>query len=798
MIYRVGSMFSHCPLCAGSALQPRALTHSVISHSAISRYGDYVEGIYSRSSVSSDGKFPPTPSTKYINLAMVERGSEICDNLYYTLHGQVDQMLQGKLAIGIDDILKPSKNGSPISLVLVEGPPGIGKSTLAWELCRRWDRKQYDLVVLLRLREREVQQIVNVADLFPHIDSDLQTAIAKNVLEKEGGGVLFIFDGFDELPDSVRTNGFLLRVIKGRVLPKSSILVTSRPTATRDLYIGSHPQVQRHIEILGFTQEHIREYASSILQSEKILPDFLLYLESAPMISSLMYVPLNAAIVIEIYRANLRRGNPIPRTLTQVYTQLCMSLLQRYFDSIGHFKMVAVNRLADLPSGYYSHFLKLSQLAFEQFQKHNVVFYSPDVPKDFVHFGFLDGVPALYGGGGVSYNFPHLTLQEFFAAYHITHLPNGKEVFHCYSMDDRWQMIWRFVSGLTNFQYFDSVRCDAFASLVGEHIEVKNLFLHCLFEGQSMFDYAAVWGKSNVCYLQPYASKVDGYTLGYCITNCLSITSWHVHMDLRGSSDEGFMRGLNSNHSGNGNISHLVMHHVHLTGICSYPASILASIQQLQISLDFDDSFHLLVQAIPLMRSLNVLSVDLPLCSEMTQNLLGVISHSNVTTLTLKYHSNSNLSDPGFLSSLQELTEPSNKLKDLTIEPTCLLEVAKLNIDTNPLCDILFKPSSLNRLTLKLPYFTEKYFDLLETNSCLTAVHIFGKKVCLPPSIVWQGNRTIEDLRWGHCQCTYWDLQRIRKSIPPDTKLRRFDILVHGFSGPRVERIISSEAPDVP
>ena len=27
----------------------------------------------------------------------------------------------------------------PVRLILVEGPPGIGKSTFAWEVCRRWD-----------------------------------------------------------------------------------------------------------------------------------------------------------------------------------------------------------------------------------------------------------------------------------------------------------------------------------------------------------------------------------------------------------------------------------------------------------------------------------------------------------------------------------------------------------------------------------------------------------------------------------------------------------------------------------
>ena len=48
---------------------------------------------------------------------------------------------------------------------------GIGKSTLAWELCRQWSTleslKRFSLVVLLRLREEGVQSATDISDLFP-------------------------------------------------------------------------------------------------------------------------------------------------------------------------------------------------------------------------------------------------------------------------------------------------------------------------------------------------------------------------------------------------------------------------------------------------------------------------------------------------------------------------------------------------------------------------------------------------------------------------------------------------------
>ena len=128
-----------CIFVSGSDVV-QAQNASATTSSVISRYGDYLEGVYSRSSVSSDSKFPPTPSKTYVNLAVVERGSQIRDIEQVrknVLHGRVDNLLEGKIEIELTDILKPQDNGSPISLVFVEGPPGIGKSTLAWELCRR-------------------------------------------------------------------------------------------------------------------------------------------------------------------------------------------------------------------------------------------------------------------------------------------------------------------------------------------------------------------------------------------------------------------------------------------------------------------------------------------------------------------------------------------------------------------------------------------------------------------------------------------------------------------------------------
>ena len=63
--------------------------------------------------------------------------------------------------VSLDDILV-TKDGSPPKIVVVQGAPGIGKSTFAWKFCRKWAKgklyKNYQLVVLLRMRDRRVRE----------------------------------------------------------------------------------------------------------------------------------------------------------------------------------------------------------------------------------------------------------------------------------------------------------------------------------------------------------------------------------------------------------------------------------------------------------------------------------------------------------------------------------------------------------------------------------------------------------------------------------------------------------------
>ena len=312
-----------------------------VTSAAISSYHEYLKSLYNRDAIRPD-KWPPTPSRGYVSLAVVE-GDDRCRDEYigHTLQGDIKELLKNRKKISVHQILEVESQSTP-GLVLIEGAPGIGKSTLAWELCRKWEEfscmQQYSLVVLLRLREEEVQKVGNVGQLFFSYESDDKDTLVKEVLKGQGKGILLILDGFDELPKALQQNSFLLNLMKGLALPASTVLVTSRPSATAELLTSCRPQ--KRVEILGFTQESVEAYARSIFLSDLTkLGKFLAYISISnnPAINSLMYVPLNAAIIVQIYQDSYYRSNSatLPHTLTELYTQLCLTVLRRYAKTDG-------------------------------------------------------------------------------------------------------------------------------------------------------------------------------------------------------------------------------------------------------------------------------------------------------------------------------------------------------------------------------------------------------------------------------------------------------------------------------
>ena len=677
-----------------------------VTSSATSHYRTYLKTVYKNSPISPDSKWPPTPSRKYISLTVVT-GDRKCRDEYigHTLQGRIADVANTRKEISTEQILEAEDpEEDTLKLVLVEGAPGIGKSTFAWELCRKWEEfscmQQYSLVILLRLREEEVQKIANIHQLFFSGDGE---TIAREVSANHGRGILFILDGFDELPKQLQQNGFLLNLIKGMILPESTVLVTSRPSATGELLRSCRPLIQKHVEVLGFTQESVETYATSIFSSEpEKLEKFKAYISASknPAINSLMYVPLNAAIIVEIYRG-CKSQYLLPHTLTELYTQLCLTVLNRHLNI--HHPLVSAEKFEELPPDLYQQFLHLSKVAYENFKNEEIIFQS--IPSNLEHFGFLDSVSTLYGGGGVSYNFLHLTVQEFFAAYHISHLgSSGLEVFQRYGKAQQWNVVWRFVAGLTRFRYYEG-RIDE-CIFIDKIVVWKSsryfskFFVQCLFEAQSAEYYSSILRSSaNISIIEFNPTALDAYALGYCIANFPIGVPWNVRVR---HGIKHFLCGLNTRipsvgiikefHLSKGKFAFTDFRPDHLHGT--------TALRLTACKLTNTDMVHLseLIPHLPCLEEL-----DITYCNVTKDGFLKVLhqlssDYSNVTSLSFTYPCDAfgevDLVDShDHFTAFKRLIHPSfGKLEHLGLYD---------NREWNSKCaDLLSAPSSLKSLEL--------------------------------------------------------------------------------------------------
>ena len=186
-------------------------------------------------------KWPPTPSEVFISLAIIDRSTALTEGEVdgYTRAmvedgNIIDVILENKdCSIDFDDIARGlSQTDSSQKIILVEGAPGVGKSTFAWEFCRRWERgdiaQQYQLVLLIRLRDDRISRAKSLEGLIYHPRQDICQGVLHGLLGNGGNNTLIILEGFDELPDEQRKeSSFFLQLILGKLLLHATILVTS-------------------------------------------------------------------------------------------------------------------------------------------------------------------------------------------------------------------------------------------------------------------------------------------------------------------------------------------------------------------------------------------------------------------------------------------------------------------------------------------------------------------------------------------------------------------------------------------
>ena len=503
-------------------------------------YQTYLNGVYSVKQLPVDEKYPIDCVKHFVNLECADvpkrtSKKEAEEFRSCIIRGDIEHIQ--RISITMDQVAAKQDDSYP-KLVLVKGAPGVGKTTFSWELCRRWSAgkllNDYSLVVLLRLRDENVQEASKVTDLFQYRDTQLSTRIVEDLEPVQGKGVLFILEGLDELPPSIRKNSIFMDLITGRVLPASTVMVTTRPWAVKDLPDTCKNRLDQHIEILGFTTQQIDEYVDHMIKDG--VPEGLrTYISANPHISSAMYNPLHARIVVEVYReCSEENGSIFPNTTTELYTAYSTIIIRRYLTDHPADQQWDGDLSALSPS-IEPHFNNLCRLAYEGItkEKQQLVFSKADIPDGNATLGFMNSVQPLHRAvtraTSPSYNFLHFTLQEYLAAVYIwkNHTPQQHMIlFETKSRDGTYKMILIFLAGLTKFED-KYTRCMLpvpllKASPLSEHsgslmktIKYSEEHILWLYESQNVNIFHE--GEISVFSISPLWSPQYYFALGYCI-----------------------------------------------------------------------------------------------------------------------------------------------------------------------------------------------------------------------------------------------------------------------------------------
>ena len=360
------------------------------------------------------------------------------------------------------DNLLSEIDASPGSRILVVGQPGIGKTTLLQRITRSWahDKALSSCWILLHIVLRDLVLLQHAPNLTTFLSFmgriTLPPDIETFVLESDGKGLCFTADGLDEYPAGYedKTNFIFSELIgpeqKYNIkLPQSTVVISSRPEVASRVW----DMFDEHVEVLGFGDDQINEYIQAKYGEDK---SFLKYLDDHPHIKHTCYIPLHLAMLVYL-KDSLPDRTDLPETETEVYEQFIIHTL--IWDFCSKDRTSSCSQKNTLPTSLSNidessefgillfHIANLSCIGI---QKRQSIFTEVEPVLQHTNSSLLvvDKMGVLQP---TTYSFPHLTIQEFLAAFYFNTYMNQQEqkrVLVEYSKQPRRYVFWKFCCGL--------------------------------------------------------------------------------------------------------------------------------------------------------------------------------------------------------------------------------------------------------------------------------------------------------------------------------------------------------------
>ena len=307
-------------------------------------------------------------------------------------------------------------------VVLIEGKPGMGKTTYCKKVVFDWATGKHatgncfaNIVIVLLIKCRDVQSGLWEAiedQLLPREVGEDQRERFFDFIRHNQSNVLLVLDGLDEV--SEKKLPMFSEIIQGRVLPNCRVVATARHEAG----VKVRKYCDTLLEVEGFTPKDVETFVRNYFRAEPELAEQLIkHLYYAYDLYEILTNPLNTALLCLVYED---LNGVFPKSRTKLYMEIVECVLRRYRT-----KQQLPENGEDLVDLYESQLKHLGSIALKGLLEDNLDFDEKELGKhkasDLPGFGFLSVQP---GGSRLRptrrYGFLHKTFQEFFAAFYLS------------------------------------------------------------------------------------------------------------------------------------------------------------------------------------------------------------------------------------------------------------------------------------------------------------------------------------------------------------------------------------------